>query len=751
MSLSRHLFATIGMHAAIAAVFVIAFFLAFPSDAFAQAQGNATPGAKGFDLLDPGSWLPAASAIIANVFLNIAALIAGVAVNALDWAVHLLVFDFGLFFGNSPGLLAGWAILRDIGNILLLFGFISIGVQTILNINHFSVGKALPRLIIFAVLLNFSLFVTEAIIDTSNAVATTVYMQAETSGNTGSAIGGQSGIISIVNAAKTVSSITPRPDMEKTFIYLLLGLFLFVAAFALFAGAILLVTRAVVLVFLMVTSPIGFAGMAIPQLNKVADQWWSALIGNALFAPAYLVLILVSLKILKTLPQIEGSDASQPDLIAAVIGSTNEMGGAMILFMLTIGFLILSVIAAKQFGVMGAKFATQAAGNLTYGVPAFFGRRTIGAASNYGARAIARSKFGRSDLGRIAAGVVGFGANKSFDVRGIKSVAKTLDSTNNIGKKGIQGIIKEQAEKREHWDEEVEKQDGAYNRDLKLDADRYRKLASKARAKGKTKRADALERKAEKKEQVMLKTVAGKKEEKKKVETRRNTATGLAKQLASQSKDLSSSISKIGNSLNALHNQVLAKQKQLADEQAKAVKAAADAAAAATAAGASGPAVVMASNQARAQNAALISQVQAALAKDQAEVMNLQNELREKRARRTTVDGRTVTVRNSINHLTEEIEHLEHEIHEQEDAYANELQEMSHGILGMSAGRKAFRDAVIGIRKHHAQTPADKQFNQFMASMKAASGGGGGHAAPATPTHVPAAASSAGPTGGGHH
>ena len=65
---------------------------------------------------------------------------------------------------------------------------------------------------------------------------------------------------------------------------------LFVGLF--FAAVFLFITRCVVLAFLMVTSPIGFAGMAIPPLHEMATKWWDQLLKQSFFAPIFILLIL---------------------------------------------------------------------------------------------------------------------------------------------------------------------------------------------------------------------------------------------------------------------------------------------------------------------------------------------------------------------------------------------------------------------------------------------------------------------------
>src|SRR6185436_16685918 len=62
--------------------------------------------------------------------------------------------------------------------IFLIFGFLAVGITTILNVDWYGDRKKmLPMMFVAAVFLNFSLFFAEAIIDTGNLFATTFYKQ----------------------------------------------------------------------------------------------------------------------------------------------------------------------------------------------------------------------------------------------------------------------------------------------------------------------------------------------------------------------------------------------------------------------------------------------------------------------------------------------------------------------------------------------------------------------------------------------
>jgi hypothetical protein len=115
---------------------------------------------------------------IGTAMLKISTFFLGIAGVLFNLVVVKTVFQFSQLIGNSPGLLLAWGILRDLGNMALLFGFIFMGLATILDLHTYNAKKALPMLIIFAVLMNFSLFAAEGIIDTSNVFSTILYSQA---------------------------------------------------------------------------------------------------------------------------------------------------------------------------------------------------------------------------------------------------------------------------------------------------------------------------------------------------------------------------------------------------------------------------------------------------------------------------------------------------------------------------------------------------------------------------------------------
>lgn len=406
-------------------------------------------------------------AYTALVILYISTFLLWISGLLFNWVIIRTVFEFGQYFGNSAGLLLAWSIMRDIGNIVLLFGFIFMGIATILNthsMDEYSAKKALPRLIIFAILLNFSLFASQAVIDVSNAFGSTFAIQAgvncqessqTTGGENNCANQGISGrILTVTGMASPFTTDFIKQQAEgigddaprQIVMYIGSALFVTITAVVLAAGAIMLAIRAVTLIFLMITSPVGFAGMAVPQFQGLARKWWDALISQAFFAPVYILLILMSVK-------VAGELSNGQSLVTALASGNSDKMQMVLVFMIAIGLMVASLMVAKKIGAMGANFATSTAGGAVLGTYGFIGRRTIGAASNAAASRITSSKWDNvnPNMRRLAYGIANKGATASYSPRSLatkygKGSGLDFGKPNKTAAHGFHGI-EEKAEK----------------------------------------------------------------------------------------------------------------------------------------------------------------------------------------------------------------------------------------------------------------------------------------------------------------
>lgn len=439
--------------------FVLVGFAAFAPSAFA-ADCDMVGG-------DLGRCIASVSGkVIATIllfFTGVAGVVLGWIGQLFNWAMLVTVFHFSYYFGNSDGMLLAWGILRDLANIALLFGFIFMGIAVILDLHHFPWKKTLPTLIIYAVLLNFSLFAAEAIIDVSNAVSSIFYAQASggedcrnpesvaecaNNGLAGKALeatglasmfsDGSGGIGTVAGFwGESFNRIWQTDDgvMAAT---LFLGLFVFIliTLAIIVSGAIMLISRAVTLMLLLVTSPIGFAGAAIPPLQGMSKQWWEKLMDNVLFAPTFVLLMLIGFKIIEGIRNTFLGDGADGNLVRALLpaeggASAINTGGVFVLFALVIGFMYAALTVAKKFGIYGSEkvvgaaeaFVGRGAAFGLTAVPAWAGRRTIGTGSDLASRVLRRNPVLASiplvgtSLQKAATGIADYGAKASFDAK----------------------------------------------------------------------------------------------------------------------------------------------------------------------------------------------------------------------------------------------------------------------------------------------------------------------------------------------
>src|SRR3989344_4839683 len=107
------------------------------------------------------------------IFYEIPSFLLGVTANFFDVIVALslssALYAKAVFIGSA------WTIVRDLSNIFFILILLYIGVKTILGLGGSEVKKMVAHVVIMALLINFSMFFTKIIIDTSNILALIFY------------------------------------------------------------------------------------------------------------------------------------------------------------------------------------------------------------------------------------------------------------------------------------------------------------------------------------------------------------------------------------------------------------------------------------------------------------------------------------------------------------------------------------------------------------------------------------------------
>ncbi len=229
---------------------------------------------------------------------------------ALNWA------NVFLLWAADPGLISvglkdnelvqnGWIIVRDFVNLFFILILVAIGIGTSLRLKGYEIQKILPRLLLVAVLVNFTPMIVGVIVDASNVVMD-FFFSAGGIGFESTVLSSESLTDSILD--KLGRAITnPHLMGNVLFESLLLMLFNFTGTFVLFTMAMLFIVRHLAIWVLVILSPLAFFCFILPRTQRIWNMWWNQLlkwsfvgIGASFFL--YLAQMMIEINVLKSAP-----------------------------------------------------------------------------------------------------------------------------------------------------------------------------------------------------------------------------------------------------------------------------------------------------------------------------------------------------------------------------------------------------------------------------------------------------------------
>jgi hypothetical protein len=312
--------------------------------------------------------------------------------SLLDYGLNTFVINFGTIFqtgGVGVAVDQLWAMVRDLFNILFIFGLVYIGFKMILNSDDSQTKKTLISLIIAALLMNFSLFITKFVVDFTNILAAEIATAgfetvesglegSEKNVRVGDTFFGLMGIGPLV--LEMPKNIGTGEQAAWSYIFGI-GIINIVGAFAFGVGGIMLIIRFIALSVYMVLSPFMFLGMIFPGFQAMSSKYWSGFLKQAFYAPVYVVMIFFSATILNNLFRLEtatqtGGSAqgagigdvvrSNSSIFSPTAGSVSTIAenfaGGIGPFILSVGFLIAAVQVAGKLSSDGSGIMAKVGG-----------------------------------------------------------------------------------------------------------------------------------------------------------------------------------------------------------------------------------------------------------------------------------------------------------------------------------------------------------------------------------------------------
>lgn len=357
-------------------------------------------------------------ALFGSLIVGMAAWLLTIVGVLFNWIMEhtIVLFASSIFNTVKSGVEGAWTAFRDIGNIVIIGMFTFIAISIILGNQTFGAKRMVAKVLIIAVLINFSLLFTTQIINISNFVATQFYNAMGAPGSTANNLPSAAAVATTSRTPPGVSGLfmsymgmsgfadgfnTTWENAENTnngllaFINALFGSMVLIgAAVVLMYGAFLMISRAVLLIFLMLTSALAFASYLIPQLADSGygwRTWWLSLIKAAVFGPMVMIFLWATLFIAQSVSAASGG-GSLGKLISDPTGGWNI--GALFNYLLILGLLFASFKVAHVFSNQIAGFNWAQIATAT---PFFLGARAGGfwARSRYGVSGFATWQEGR--------------------------------------------------------------------------------------------------------------------------------------------------------------------------------------------------------------------------------------------------------------------------------------------------------------------------------------------------------------------
>ncbi len=383
-------------------------------------------------------------------------------------------------YSGSTFIPTAWGVVRDLSNIFFILILLYISIRLILGIDSHGVKQMIGKVVIIALLINFSMFFTEVIIDSSNILALIFYnkMSVSTTVNGASTpyqsangekdiAGGMTAAFNPLSLLKpdffspiTVPGQPPIPGQTASpstimGILIIAGALMCFAAYAFFIAGLSFVGRMIELFILIIFSPFAFMSSTVPLLNGIEDIGWKSwshkLITSSFMAPIfmffmYFIFLLIHANMFNTL-----------------LSNTNPGFMVNLLYVLipAIFILVLLLKATKyakkgsgafgEYVMKGASMVGGLALGAATGGASVVGTATLGRAGS----ALANSEWAKTHgaVGRGLQNVGKFAGSSNFDIRGVKIGGKTLASATgmNLGeakKGGFTERRKEDVEKR---------------------------------------------------------------------------------------------------------------------------------------------------------------------------------------------------------------------------------------------------------------------------------------------------------------
>lgn len=297
--------------------------------------------------------------------------VTGIAVVLLDAATSISKFS------TNPVVEVGWRFTRDALNFMFILAILIVAFAEIAGLSDWNIKKLLPRLLIAALLVNFSLAIGGAFVDFSRVLMDTI------SGDNATELSRQLMKASVIERfykfdPDNYFSLTKQTDADnqeqldvgadsatsRLVAHLIAAIMIFLITATLIVAALFMLVRAIALWVLLILSPVGFVFTILPQTKQWADKWWETFIKYVLYGPVFVFFLALASQIGQALEQGAPGEGLRGMLYLDNTGPSNAggmmnflleqpLGSTIFQAMLVTIFIFAGILSAQAMGIYG--------------------------------------------------------------------------------------------------------------------------------------------------------------------------------------------------------------------------------------------------------------------------------------------------------------------------------------------------------------------------------------------------------------
>ena len=337
-------------------------------------------------LLTPLVWIAHFVNWVANLFMEAMGYMLDTSISyTLDSSIYKSV----------SAIQVGWTAVRDFSNMFFIFVLLYIAILTILGMAGSSTKRWVAHVIISALLINFSLFITQVVVDAGNILALGFWNKMITQQGANK---GPSASVFFMEGFRVQTEFDTITDgtgakvkvtkTQQIMIYLGGAAVSFVAGYVFLAGAVMMIVRSVTLMLLMISSPFAFLSFGLPKRGEFWGKWTGQLIGSTFMAPAFIFMLYIDMLIIRgtgsggELIKASGADNAKFALaFAGQVANFSIIYNFVLMIILLLAALTVANNVSSGAGTQGGQWAKRLIGGgaaMSAAGAAMAGRQTIG-------------------------------------------------------------------------------------------------------------------------------------------------------------------------------------------------------------------------------------------------------------------------------------------------------------------------------------------------------------------------------------